>query len=620
MNDGIVFSCSTEPPVTKIEGMADHRPALKSLPVPDLGATLGRLHTVVSAIADAPTLATTERAIRDFATSPGPELQQTLRDFATERDAANSNWLADRWLRDYLSVRTPLQLATNVGFQINLPTASTGIDRAVEVIRIFARLHLLQSAGRMPEERDARDQPIDSAQWRCFNGALREPTEDCDTVTFCNLGPNNRRIGLLANGHMFDVPITDGVGQLASADALRAAVQTVLDRSSGDPGDVTRLSYAGSSVVASSMTELHGGQNGQIYASLRDQLFAINLLDVDGTEPDALRDIAFTPGHAWVYRPITYQVNVHVGGEIDDFLAMHVEHSTVDGATLVSAVARAQQIRDGELDATPEAGESWAGPLSVRELVWEPDGAGRSTESAEKPAAQGRNASDLRVALVHVPRVTSEDLPFKFSADAMSQLILSIAQELTYGRIRAVYEAVDMREYKAGRTECLRAVTPEAVAFAKSLVASHGTADNEPALNDLLHAAIDAHRGWVKACKKGEGIDRHLWALAFTAEKMASAGAQATPALMEDPGVIAARTDFLSTTSIGSDRQIVRYVFAPTVAQGFGVNYTPGAETIEYCLTWHATTAERPEEFQANLARAGELLARFLRGEQPRED
>lgn len=113
----------------------------------------------------------------------------------------------------------------------------------------------------------------------------------------------------------------------------------------------------------------------------------------------------------------------------------------------------------------------------------------------------------------------------KFRADAMSQLILSIAQELTYGRIRAVYEAVDMREYKAGRTECLRAVTPEAVAFAQTLVRGgrgngsddgadrSGSCGDETAgesLAELLRAALDAHRNWVIGCKTGNGIDRHL--------------------------------------------------------------------------------------------------------------
>ncbi|WP_272944882.1 choline/carnitine O-acyltransferase [Corynebacterium jeikeium] len=168
--------------------------------------------------------------------------------------------------------------------------------------------------------------------------------------------------------------------------------------------------------------------------------------------------------------------------------------------------------------------------------------------------------------------------------------------------MRAVYEAVDMREYKAGRTECLRAVTPEAVAFAKQLVAGKPTVE-------ALQEALNAHRNWVIGCKTGRGIDRHLWALSFTSEKQSGAPLE----LLADPGVKAARTDFLSTTSIGSDAHIIRYVFAPTIPNGFGVNYTPKATSIEYCLTFNRDKAEQPEQFQANLTRAAELLADFLR-------
>lgn len=598
--------------------MVDNRAALKSLPVPELSATLRSLHTVVSATADAPTLATTDRTMRDFATSPGPELQEALLRFAAEKDSADSSWLADRWLQDYLTVRAPLPLATNVGFQINLATNSTGLDRAVELIGILARLHLLQAAGRMPEERDSRDQPIDAAQWRCFNGSLRHPSPGCDTVTFCELDESSRSIGVLANGHMFNVQITDDAGRLASDDALHGALETVLSQAAGEPGHTTERSYVGSGGLASDIERL---RDSDAYHTLQNQLFAVNLLELNVTEAEALRRVAFDVGHAWVYRPITYQINIATGGQIDDFAAMHVEHSTVDGATLVTAIARAQQIRDGELEATPEAGESWAGPLPVEEMTWEDPGAGTGAEPGVSEIPQ----RDLRVDLVQVPRVPNAELPMKFSADAMSQLILSIAQELTYGRIRAVYEAVDMREYKAGRTECLRAVTPEAVAFAQALVRDARSHDSDDggdrngscgdettgeSLAKLLRAALDTHRNWVIGCKTGNGIDRHLWALAFTAEKEGLGSLD----LMADPGVIAARTDFLSTTSIGSDRQIVRYVFAPTVPNGFGVNYTPGAEKIEYCLTWDAATAEKQEEFQRSLVRAGEMLASFLRG------
>lgn len=570
--------------------MQDNRAHLKPLPVPPLDATLPALRHAVSAVADADTLAATERTIEDFQANQGPALQSALEAFAADRDAANSSWLADRWLRDYLTVRTPLQTTSNVGFQINLRTETSGLDRAVDILRALALVHLKQADGSMPEEVDGRGNPLDANQWRCFNGALRIPRPDCDEVTFSELGTASRSIGMIVDGHVFDLRITDEQGRLASREQLRAILEVLRTNSdtagstTGDPAELAldaRLSYLGSAALA----ELPLPAETQ--ATLRDQLFALHLIDdAQATDADLLRDLTFAPGHAWVYKPLTYEINL-----ASNFAAMHVEHSTVDGATLVEAVRRVQEAVDSDAPTSPSA-DADVTPADVAPLKLSP----------VTPAASIPTGDEYAVEIIEVPKLAKEELPFKFSADAMSQLILSIAQQLTFGRIRAVYEAVDMREYKAGRTECLRAVTPEAVAFAKQLVAGKPTVE-------ALQEALNAHRNWVIGCKTGRGIDRHLWALSFTSEKQSGAPL----ALLADPGVKAARTDFLSTTSIGSDAHIIRYVFAPTIPNGFGVNYTPKATSIEYCLTFNRDKAEQPEQFQANLTRAAELLADFLR-------
>lgn len=572
--------------------MQDNRAHLKPLPVPPLDATLPALRHAVSAVADADTLAATERAIEDFQANQGPALQSALEAFAADRDAANSSWLADRWLRDYLTVRTPLQTTSNVGFQINLRTETSGLDRAVDILRALALVHLKQADGSMPEEIDGRCNPLDANQWRCFNGALRIPRPDCDEVTFSELGTASRSIGVIVDGHVFDLRITDEQSRLATREQLRATLEVLRTNSdtagsaastgeTAEPALDARLSYLGSAALA----ELPLPAETQ--ATLRDQIFALHLIDdAQATEADLLRDLTFAPGHAWVYKPLTYEINL-----ASNFAAMHVEHSTVDGATLVEAVRRVQEAVDGDAPTAPNAGAD-ATPADVAPLELSPIASAASIPTGDEYAVE----------IIEVPKLAKEELPFKFSADAMSQLILSIAQLLTFGRIRAVHEAVDMREYKAGRTECLRAVTPEAVAFAKQLVAGKPTVE-------ALQEALNAHRNWVIGCKTGRGIDRHLWALSFTSEKQSGAPL----ALLADPGVKAARTDFLSTTSIGSDAHIIRYVFAPTIPNGFGVNYTPKATSIEYCLTFNRDKAEQPKQFQANLTRAAELLADFLR-------
>ena len=160
---------------------------LKSLPVPELDDTLQRLRTVVSAISDEAELENTEKAIANFREDQGPELQTALRKFAEKQDAEHSSWLIDQWIDDYLSVREPLPTSTNVSFQIKLDVSGRGLDRAARAIRRIAEFHLMQARGIMEEERDARGNPLSSAQWLCFNGGLRHPAPTRDKLSLIHI-------------------------------------------------------------------------------------------------------------------------------------------------------------------------------------------------------------------------------------------------------------------------------------------------------------------------------------------------------------------------------------------------------------------------------------------------
>lgn len=241
-------------------------------------------------------------------------------------------------------------------------------------------------------------------------------------------------------------------------------------------------------------------------------------------EAGRLRAGAFATGHYWTYKPLTYELAADDSG----WAALLVEHSTVDGATLVQTVADIQAglagadagDRADALAATDTDGAGTAagegrdvGNRAPQELTWTRD-----------LAAPEHALPDLEIRRVARPRPKN----MKLSADAYAQLVMTVAQLAAYGRVRAVYEAVDMREYAAGRTECLRLVTPAAVTFARTLPA--GSADRAG-----LQAALDAHRDWVKACKTGRGVDRHLWALGWTAQELGE-----DPEFLRDPRLAAA--------------------------------------------------------------------------------
>ncbi len=563
---------------------------LKSLPVPELDATLDAYLHALDAVLDGDKRAHARSIVEDFRSGVGPKLDAALRKRAAQRDAQGTNWLHDEWYSSYLTVREPLPLSTNVGFQIAFPNQgiSTGLDRAVEFIQHAAAVHLQAAAGAVPEDVDARGNRITLNQWFVYAGGLRHPQVDEDVIWQTDLDAANREIGVFVAGQLYAVRISDAEGKLATFSGLRAALENILDTARAEKSpdlDFNAPSLLGSGVLAEVLpTILSQGNNPAVYDRLRDMLFTIELVDDEPrSDVDRIRDITFCPRGAWVYKPLSYQISLR-----DDWIAVHVEHSCQDGATLVTAIARMQNV------SAPTQESATLSTPPIERVVWEFDEATADTVRAHLRAFT-KQANRFMVDIVTVPHNQPAEMPFKVSRDASAQLTMSIAQQLTFGRVRAVYEAVDMREFRAGRTECLRAATPEAVTFAVKLVAGSATQD------DLL-SAVNAHRGWVKRCKAGSGFDRHI-------QMMASI--DASHPFFGDPDATAARRDFLSTTSIGGADQIVRYCFAPSLPEGFGISYTPLPEAGEFCISWNSNTAHQAEAFTHNIVRASTMFWNF---------
>ena len=577
--------------MTRHPGIIPH-PAtldLKPLEVPPLDGTLDAYEHALRSVLEGAELEHAHEIVEKFRTGAGPKLDAALRERAEALAAEGTNWLHEEWYSSYLTVREPLPLSTNVCFQLARPREhpSLGLDGAVEFIQRAAMVHLQVASGNLPEDVDARGNRITLNQWFVYGGSIRLPLEGEDQVFPCTLDEANREIGVFVNGRLFAVPITDSAGKPACAEALRAALENIQAATTKPPElDFNAPSLLGSGVLDDLLPDMleHSG-NHLVYDRLADMLFTVELLtDGGATDTQRIREATFTPRGAWAYKPLSYQVSLP-----DEWAAVHVEHSCIDGATLVTAMKRLQTVQ------LPAETSEELTRLDAEELVWTLDEA-TTAQLRERVAAYTELASKFTVQIVTAPHRPPAHMPFKISRDAVAQLTMHIAQQLTYGRIRAVYEAVDMREYRAGRTECLRSATGEAVAFARKLVA--GTATHE----DLL-AAVNAHRGWVKRCKSGNGFDRHIQMMATI---------DASDPFFTDDAVLAARRDFLSTTSVGGPEQIVRYCFVPTRPEGFGISYTPLPEATEFCVSWNVDTAEKPEEFTANLIKASEMLWEFL--------
>lgn len=459
---------------------------LKPLPLPHLDDTLDTLRHALRALLAGEEFAHAEKIIDSFRTRNGPILQSQLEQLASRAEATGTNWMSDYWCSSYLAVREPLMLASNVAFQIEIPSEKTGSARVADLVHRLLRFHLVQARGEMPEEIDARGNRITMNQWFTFNGGIRTPQVDEDVIDPCTLDAREREIGVFYHGHLFALSVTDPTGILALPVQLRTAIgQIIAQTQSPDaPGTSVPVGFAdisalGSGFLAEHLPALRAvGDNEHTYQRLKNLLFTIDITDGDLPQATELRNITFRAGAAWVYKPISYQVGLH-----HDWLCMEVEHTAVDRATLVTSLDRIQH-----LDREPTTTDPHQPELACEPLTWELTDELLATFTPEIEEYH-EQASHYQVEIIEVDRLLPvENYPMKLSRDACAQLMMSTAQYLTFQHIRAVYEAVDMREFRAGRTECLRAATPEAVRFATALAQGEAT---ENLLIDALNPPPD---------------------------------------------------------------------------------------------------------------------------------
>lgn len=212
-----------------------------------------------------------------------------------------------------------------------------------------------------------------------------------------------------------------------------------------------------------------------------------------------------------------------------------------------------------------------------------------------------------------------------FSPDAFVQMAYQAAYFSLYGRIECVYEPAMTKSFLHGRTEAVRPVTPECVFLSLPLAPSRGELTRRRTRRsvafvktfcseasprekiDALRKACKVHTELTKACSKGLGQDRILYAMYCLAQqarerrKRAIANGEASgggggdssssdpdtdsedsevsaaiaariPDLFKDPGYAQLGHSTLSTSNCGNV-SLRLFGFGPVVGDGLGIGY-----------------------------------------------
>ncbi|WP_409484125.1 choline/carnitine O-acyltransferase [Arsenicicoccus dermatophilus] len=546
---------------------------MKTLPVPPLRQTLDRYLETAAPLLTAAELDRTRRAVAEFADGDGPRCQQALEDLAEQQNAAGRSWLWDAWLEGYHRTRTPLPLVSNVGFEIVVPTAGSGLDRAAELVHRCATVYLAHLRGEGGADLSVRGEELCQQQWDHVAGGIRDPRHELDVFLPGSGGAAEREVGVLWRGRAVAIRVSDQAGHPLSVSSIRQALARVIELDAAAEPGFTAPGYLSSDDGADLLVELRRDEhNARTHDRLRELLFLVGLDDRGGELEEHLTRISFEAGLAYPFKPVTFHVDL-----ADDFTGMHLEHSTLDGSTLVAILGRAQQV-------APVHGGPDDQPAAAEEIAWQLTGDQRA-RLVDAMRAYAEEAGRQRHVIRRVATPELPELPWRLSLDACLQAVICYAQLAAYGRIRSTYESVDMREYRGGRTECLRPVTAANVALAHALVDGSAT-------RELLEDHLAAHRELVKRCKSGQAIDRHLFGLRLMAEQHGWAAPVFT-----DEAYRRLTTDFLSTTSLGDVDRIVRAAFCATSEGGLGVYYVAVDGGLEFSVSYAEGAAERVEDF-----------------------
>ena len=177
---------------------------------------------------------------------------------------------------------------------------------------------------------------------------------------------------------------------------------------------------------------------------------------------------------------------------------------------------------------------------------------------------------------------------------------MMVAYYRMYGTCTNSYESVLTKYFLHGRTEAARALTPEAEAFCRTFCSEESSKEEKV---EALRVAIGAHSTLLRACAKGMGHDRHLYALhcisKLRREQAAAAappqaadtdgeGAAAAAALPAEPAFFQSQafrtlnTTVLSTSNCGNP-SLRLFGFGPVVRDGFGIGYIIKDDGIQFC-------------------------------------
>ncbi|RJO68200.1 choline/carnitine O-acyltransferase [Nocardia panacis] len=590
---------------------------LPRVPLPTLEHSCARLLEWSAPLLTAAEYAATEAAVADLlrADGPGRVLDGALREY--DATPGVGSWLDLFWPSRYLGRRDRIALNANFFFLFRDDTplaASTGpgqIPRAAGLITAaLAYKRALDEETVAPVRQ--RGQRLSMWQNKYLFSETRIPGELQDTVRAPYSpqwpGPSQaRHIVVFFRGSMFrlDVLGPNGLPYSAAdlADGLRAVLKAGARPARTDTA-VGHLTTKARAEWARSRADLRTDPvNAVALDVIETALFCLCLEDFAPRDTLQACDQLLHGDSA--NRWFDKSVSLVVFG--DGQAGINVEHCGLDGTTILSFV---DSLLETTVTEHADRSGATAQGLPALEPIEFALTAAQRTDIAAAGASFAHYAADNATAtLAFEDFGTDRAKRLGLSPDAFAQLSYQLAHRRSKGLTGATYESIATRQYRNGRTEAMRVVTPEMVAFVDAM---QDPAADAAARRAAALSAAAAHVARAKQCRAGDAPEQHLWELQWIQRRRgAELGVTAPIPLYDCPGWTIMRDDYLSTSSAPSVN--IRYFgFGSTSPKCIGVAYVLLPDRWNIYLATPKPVAAQMYAFAERLrAAAAELIELF---------
>ncbi len=595
-----------------------HQEELPPLPLPALSDTLDRYLQSVKPLLSAEEFAHTQAVVADFGREGGEG--EALQCFLEEKAESERNWMEEWWEQlAYLRTRTTMAIHINwTGVMPDWGFAMDNVTAAALMLEGMMRMRSKVEMGQYGVEK-MRGAPLDMHQFTRVFGMTRVPGEGADELVQQS---DSKHVAVLRNGAVLIVRVYDGAGRPMPLPQLKAVLRATLelaDRSQLEDQGVEQGKMGKDGTVVGSRTDvsLLTALNREQWAAERAALLAdpvsgealrlvesaICCIAFERDAPSSKEEVARlclggSCRNKWFDKSFTSVIfeNGRCG--------MNAEHTPVDAMTMVSLFvnsiddmrARLAAERAACLAPPPPLATSMAPP---RLLEWSL--APRAQAAIEQASTEVRALADdceLRhLDFAHFGKGFIKRA--KLHPDFFMQMALQLTMRRLHGVSCATYETGHTRAFFHGRTDTVRTLSCESVAFCDAMLDSAAT---DATKLGALKAACSTHGEQVQRVLTGQGIDRHLLGLYIAAHLK---GLDPLPSLFSDKAYKASGGGGnyrLSTSNVGYTPLCGG--FAPMTADGYGACYALLENRMNVIITtWHSCPETSATAFRDALAK-----------------